>query len=103
MNSKNYVSCATLDDWFDGYNKDQSNWFLPEIIDKLKDALTEAHILMINAFEYDMESYNKISDALVSALRDLRSLQKEVAKAIDEGEILHQKGKKRSKDDEYED
>ena len=100
MSCKNYVSCTTLDDWFAGYDQNKTDWILPEIINSLKDALAESHILMIDALDDDIERFKNISDAIVSALRDLRSLEKEVTQAIAVGDILVQKGKKGGKDED---
>ncbi len=88
--NKTYISCTTLDDWFDGYDPEQGGWVLAGIIDDLKNALTESHILMIDALDEDQERFQTINDALVSALRDLTQLKKEVAKIIKKGDLLRQ-------------
>lgn len=90
--SKMYLSCETLDNWFDEYNTNKTDWTLPEIIGNLQGALADTNILMIGADKSDMDRFKNINDAIVSALRDLSQLLKEAKDCITNGDILVQKG-----------
>lgn len=103
MSSKHYLSCQTLDDWFSDFESDENNWIVTEIIDNLKNGLTETNILMVDAHNDDFERLQTINSAIISALRDLTDLCKEVRKAIKKGEILEQKCKSKPVTDDDED
>lgn len=89
--SKQYISCETLSDWFDDYNADKSDWIISEIIENLSQGLTETNILLVDTTDKeDSEKLRTINNAIVSAVRDLKKLSKEVTGLIANGEVLSQ-------------
>ena len=86
---RKWISSETLDDWFDGYNADTTDWIVTEITDNLCKGLAETNILLVDTTDKeDAAKLRTVNNAIVSALRDLNKLKKEVAQAIAEGEVL---------------
>lgn len=90
--SKKYISCETLDGWFNDYDDDnEGNWILPEIIDNLCSGLADTNILLVDTIDEDsLKKLRNINNAIISALRDLKKLNAEVHEAIDNGDVLVQ-------------
>ncbi len=89
---KRYVSCETLDDWFNLFeDEDEKNWIISEIIDNLCSGLADTNILLVETtIEDDIKKLRNINNAIVSALRDLKKLNAEVHEAIKNGDVLMQ-------------
>lgn len=103
MSCKNYVSCTTLDNWFDDFNPDDIDWMIQATIEDLKDAVTENGMLMLDARDDEVSSFRKVNNAMLYAMRQLNAICKDVKHAIENGEIFVQKGKKGGKDEDDED
>ena len=89
--SKNYISCNKLDALFGEYDDDDQNWVITEVIEKLCQGLTDVNIMMVEMRENeDLERLKTINSGIVSALRELKQLKKEVAAIIENGEVLVQ-------------
>lgn len=95
--SKMYISCETLDGWFNDYDdENENNWILPEIIDNLCSGLADTNILLVDTTdEDDIKKLRNINNAIISALRDLKKLNGEVHEAIANGEVIVQGCKKK--------
>ena len=95
--SKKYISCDTLDGWFNDFDDDnEKNWILPEIIDNLCSGLADTNILLVDTDdEDDIKKLRNINNAIVSALRDRKKLNGEVKAIIENGEVLAQGGMKK--------
>lgn len=89
--SKMYISCDTLDEWFGEYVDNEKNWVLPEILEKLCQALADTNILLVDCSDSgEIEKLKNINNGIVSALRDLKRLKKEVTEIIANDEVLIQ-------------
>ena len=94
--NKMYISSPVLDGWFNDYDPDEKDWVLPEIIENLCQGLADTNILLVDASDKgDQEKLRNINNAIISALRDLKQLNKEVSELIANGEVLQQGGGKR--------
>jgi len=104
MRPKHYLSCPTLDEWFDMFNPNQGDWMIDATIGDLKDALTENGILMVEATDkQDHERFLVVQNAIIYALRNLNSMRRDVEKAIENGEIFEQTSRKKKGDDDDDD
>ena len=95
--SKKYISCETLDDWFNEFeDNNEKNWVLPEIIENLCSGLADVNILLVDTSdEEDIKKLRNINNAIVSVLRDLKRLNAEVHEIMEQGEVLVQGGKRK--------
>ncbi len=84
-----YISCNTLTEWFNGFTEDETDWFINDVVERLYQGLADTNMLLVdNSNEDEQEKLRNINSSIIIALRDLKSLQKEVGQIIANGEVL---------------
>lgn len=97
--SRKYVCSEVISEWFNDFDCEKDSWVIDEIIDDLFNALVDTNQLMKECGGGDQAEarLRTINKVIVSALTDMRRLMKEIARQIEDGDILSMGGKRGGK------